>query len=107
MAEHPPVLLRKLSGGGCTIWHDGEAYTWPAGDPVAEVPYDLAVALLDIPDGDYRAEGDSGEGGEDEGGAPASQEPPSPITDKPKAGTARRAGTAGKSAGGQGSRAAK
>ena len=104
MPEHPPVLLRKLSGGGCTVWHDGEPYTWPDDDPVAEVPYDLAVALLGIPDGGYRTEEAAGlaasqEGGDSDGSADAAPAPQErPATDKPKAAASRRAPATSKSA---------
>lgn len=47
MAEHT-VHLRK-DCGGATI----AGIAWPEDGSVAEVPYDLALELLAIPDGDF------------------------------------------------------
>ena len=54
MAEHL-VRLRKAVGGN-TLIYEGKMYSWPAGDPVTSVPYDLAVSLLAVPDGGYYVE---------------------------------------------------
>lgn len=75
------IRLRKASGGS-TLEYEGQTYSWPEYDPVAEVPHSLAVELLAIQDSDYRVEGDP--------------EPPAPVLVAPGlAQTATEAGLGG------------
>lgn len=58
MPEGQTVRLRKAVGGS-TLTYEGEQYSWPVGEPVCEVPYELAVELLRIPGGGYSVEGEA------------------------------------------------
>lgn len=52
------VRLRKRSGGsGLTF--EGQHYSWPEDGAVTEVPYDLAMRLLGVQDGDYSVAGEA------------------------------------------------
>ena len=75
MAEQT-VRLRKRSGGsGLTF--EGRHYSWPEDGSVTEVPYDLAMRLLAIQDGDYSVEGEAAPARGVTGVAPASVQPAS------------------------------
>ena len=56
MPEHT-VRLRKASGGA-GLTYDGHEYSWPRDGSVTAVPYELALSLLAVPDGDYSVEGE-------------------------------------------------
>jgi hypothetical protein len=56
MAEHEQLVRLRKAVGGNTMTHDGVMYSWPAGDPVADVPYGLAVSLLAVPEWGYSVE---------------------------------------------------
>src|SRR5579859_7558697 len=57
MPEHT-VRLRKASGGA-GLTYDGHEYSWPRDGSVTAVPYELALSLLAVPDGDYSVEGEA------------------------------------------------
>ena len=62
------TLLAKESGGTEHTWR-GEAYSWPAEDPVCEVPPELAHELLSIRGGGFREVlPEPDDGTEDDGG---------------------------------------
>lgn len=71
MTEHPPVRLRKRSGGHGHRY-EGREYTWPEDGSATEVPYAHAMDLLAIPDGDYSVEGEPAPARGVTGVAPAS-----------------------------------
>jgi hypothetical protein len=52
------VRLRKVTGGNSVEW-EGRQWSWGADGSVTEVPYALALSLLQIPDGGYSVEGDT------------------------------------------------
>ena len=47
------MWLRKDSGGGTTIQHEGEHYHFPAASPLCEVPAELGHILLHIAGAGY------------------------------------------------------
>lgn len=70
MTEHT-VRLRKRSGGSSLTW-EGKRYEWAQSGSVVDVPYDLAMILLGIPDGDFSVEGEAAPARGIEDVAPAS-----------------------------------
>jgi hypothetical protein len=57
MPEHT-VRLRKRSGGS-GLTHNHIHYEWPENGSVTEVPYDLAMRLLAVQDGDFSVAGEA------------------------------------------------